>query len=148
MWSNSDRVLRVDDHDCPKHSNNDHTHVLDDRNQALPIPETRATPLGNLRTWVMAPYPYLVQVGGNGFANANVTASLDAVGIYWGSPLTVEAPSDDVEVLPILRSSELSWTDDDTTQVAFVDYVVPEETEPRLLAAALSLFAGAGGWAR
>jgi len=115
------------------------TLVLDDRNQALPIPEIRQTPLGTLRTWSLAPYPYLVQVRDEGFANRDVTASLDAVGIYWGSPLTVdEKAAEGREVVPILRSSSRSWTDDDSSRVAFVDYEVPAEgTEPRLLAVAL-----------
>lgn len=116
------------------------TLVLDDRNEALPIPETRNTALGTLRTWSMAPYPYLVHVRDEGLANRDVAATLDAVGIYWGSPLEVdEAKTPDAELIPLLRSSQLSWTDDDTTRVGYVDYVVPEEgTEPQLLAAALS----------
>lgn len=117
------------------------TLVLDDRNQALPLPEVRYTPLGAMRTWRMEPYPYLVQVRDDGFVDRNVTASLDSVGIYWGSPLQVDddAVAEGVEVLPILRSSAESWTDDDLSRVSFVDYTVPEEgTEPHLLAVALS----------
>jgi ABC-2 type transport system permease protein len=116
------------------------TLVLDDRNQALPIPQLTSTPLGTLRTWTLAPYPYLVQVREDGFVNPDITATLDSVGIYWGSPLSVdESLAEKREVLPILKSSELSWTDDDTTRVGYVDYEVPAEgTEPQLLAVALS----------
>jgi ABC-2 type transport system permease protein len=116
------------------------TMVLDDRNQALPIPEVRQTAIGQIQTWVMAPYPYLVHVQDEGFVNGDVAATLEAVGIYWGSPITVdEEATGGLEVTPILQSSELSWTSGDTSLVNFVDYVVPEEgTEPRLLAAALS----------
>ena len=114
--------------------------VLDDRNQSLPIPETRYTALGALRTWTLAPYPYLVQVRDEGFLNRDITATLDSVGIYWGSPITLaEDPPEGLEALPILQSSALSWTDDDLANVNFVDYTVPEEgTEPQLLAVALS----------
>ncbi|MCP3981249.1 MAG: hypothetical protein GY716_18265 [bacterium] len=114
--------------------------VLDDRNQPLPIPETRQTALGPIRTWSMAPYPYLLQVRDEGFANPDITSSLDAVGIYWGSPLTIdEKRLGEIEALPILKSSEVSWTSDDVSQVAFVDYDVPAEgTEPHLLAVALN----------
>ena len=117
----------------------DRTLVLDDRNQALPLPEVRYTPLGQMRTWTLAPYPYLVQVRDDGFLNRDVTASLDAVGIYWGSPITVDdEKTADLEVVPILQSSERSWTDDDVGRVAYVDYEVPAEgTEPRMLAVAL-----------
>jgi ABC-2 type transport system permease protein len=116
------------------------TLVLDDRNQALPIPEMRSTPLGNLQTWTMAPYPYLVQVRDEGFADPDITSTLDSVGVYWSSPLTVDTEkTGDLEVLPILRSSDRSWTDSNTAQAAYVDYTVPDEgTEPRLLAVALS----------
>jgi len=118
----------------------DQTLVLDDRNQPLPVPEVRSTPFGQMRTWTLAPYPYLVQVRADGFRNPEITASLDAVGIYWGSPLKIDEEAvGDLEVIPILQSSELSWTDDNLASVGLVDYRVPQEgTEPRLLAAALS----------
>jgi ABC-2 type transport system permease protein len=118
----------------------DETLVLDDRNQPLPIPELRQTPFGTLRTWTLAPYPYLVQVREDGFRNPDVTASLDAVGIYWGSPLLVdEAKAGEREVIPLLQSSPRSWTSSDTSRVGYVDYEVPSEgTEPHLLAVAQS----------
>lgn len=126
----------------------DPTLVLDDRNQALPIPEVRNTAIGQVRTISMAPYPYLVQVREDGFVNRDITSTLDTVGIYWGSPIELTEPDPELEVLPILRSSPSSWTDDDLTRVGFVDYEVPAEgTEPQLLAVALagefeSFFAG------
>jgi ABC-2 type transport system permease protein len=118
----------------------DPTLVLDDRNQPLPIPEMRSTPFGTMQTWTLAPYPYLVQVRDEGFLNREITASLDAVGIYWGSPLKVdEAATAGMEVIPILQSSPVSWTSDDLGQVAVVDYTVPSAgTEPQLLALALN----------
>ena len=114
--------------------------VLDDRNQALPVPEVRHTSLGSLRTWTMAPYPYLVQVREEGFVNQNITASLDAVGIYWGSPVVVdESPPEGLEIAAVLKSSDLSWTSDDLSLVGFVDYEVPAEgTESHTLAVAAS----------
>lgn len=116
------------------------TLVLDDRNQPLPIPQVRQTPFGMVRTWELAPYPYLVQVQDEGMADSDVTARLDAVGVYWGSPIEVdEQKAGELDVRPILRSSESSWTSDDTSQVTFVDYTVPAEgTEPQLLAVALA----------
>ncbi len=116
------------------------TLVLDDRNQPLPIPEVRSTPFGSMRTWRLAPYPYLVQVREEGFRNSEITASLDSVGVYWGSPLRIdEEAARGLQVLPILQSSSRSWTDDNLASVASVDYEVPDQsTEPHLLAAALS----------
>jgi len=88
----------------------------------------------------MAPYPYLVQVRAEGFLNREITASLDSVGIYWGSPLLIDdSVNTDLEVLPILQSSDRSWTDSDLYKVGFVEYQIPQgETEPYLLAAALN----------
>ena len=112
--------------------------VLDDRNRPLPVPEVRRTPLGNLQTWRLAPYPYLVEVAGDGLVSEEIFAGLDSVGIYWGSPVQVELPEgSDLEVQDVLRSSEDSWTSDDTTGVAYLEYEVPEETEPRVLATVL-----------
>lgn len=117
----------------------DQTLVLDDRNQPLPIPEVRDTPFGQIRTWALAPYPYLVQVRDEGFRNPEITASLDAVGIYWGSPLIIDPEKvAGLEIIPILQSSDLSWTDDGLAGVGFIDYQVPQATEPYLLAAALT----------
>lgn len=116
------------------------TLVLDDRNQPLPIPEIRRTPIGDIRTWRMAPYPYLIEVRDDGLVNREIAARLGAMGIYWGSPITVdEAKLDGIEVLEILKSSDRSWTDDNISRVGFVDYEVPAEgTEPHLLSVALS----------
>ena len=89
----------------------------------------------------LAPYPYLVHVQRRRVcATRDITAALESVGIYWGSPLQIdEEITAGLEVLPILQSSNLSWTDDDLSAVAYVDYDVPEAgTEPHLLAAALS----------
>ena len=125
------------------------TLLLDDRNQSLPIPEVRMTPLGMIRTWSMAPYPYLAEVRDDGLLHAEITSRLSAVGIYWGSPLTVDrAKAGELDVQEILRSSARSWTSDDLTRVGRVDYEVPAEgLEPRLLAVVLggrfpSYFAG------
>jgi len=112
------------------------TLLLDDHNQPLPIPEIRRTILGNIQTWVMRPYPYLVEVRDAGLKDRAVTAKLDAVGIYWGSPIDVQAPKD-VKVTPLLASSDRSWTDDDLEKVAHVEYTVPAGTKPHLIAAAL-----------
>jgi ABC-2 type transport system permease protein len=114
------------------------TLVLDDRNQPLPIPEVRQTVLGNIRTWTLKPYPYLVEVRDDGMVNQQVTARLNAVGIYWGSPVTVDLEKTaDMEVMEILRSSDRSWTSTSLLAAQEADYVVPPETEPHLLAVAL-----------
>jgi len=114
--------------------------VLDDRNQPLPVPQLRSTPFGTMRTWALAPYPYLVQVREDGFVNPEITSSLDSVGIYWGSPITIdEARAAGLKVVPILQSSPRSWTDEDPAGVTRIDYAVPAEgTGRQLLAVALS----------
>jgi len=122
--------------------------VLDDRNQPLPVPEVRQTPFGTVQTWTMAPYPYLVQVEGDGFANRNVAGTLQAMGVYWASPLRVDAEKPEgLEVVPILKTSDVAWTSADLSGVQSVDYQVPPDTTSYDLAVALdgrfrSFFAG------
>jgi ABC-2 type transport system permease protein len=133
------------------------TLVLDERNRPLPIPEVRNTALGRIREWRYEPYPYLLEVRDEGIVDRRVAAGLDAVGLYWASPVRVgagrdaageEAPNHNYEVIELLRSSPLAWTDDSTDRVSRVSYTVPDEgTEPRTLAVALrgrfeSYFAG------
>ena len=116
------------------------TLVLDDQNQTLPIPEVRQTPLGMVRTWSMAPYPYLVEVRGEGFVNRQIAGRVAAMGIYWGSPIKVEIEEgSEWSAEDVLRSSDRSWLSDDTTQVSRLDYVVPEEeAKAHTLAVSLS----------
>jgi len=116
------------------------TLVLDDRNQPLPIPEVRSTVLGNIRTWTLRPYPYLVEVRDDGLVNPQVTARLNAVGIYWGSPLVMdEEKAADFEVMDILKSSQRSWTNSNLISTGAASYEVPpeDETQPHVLALAL-----------
>jgi ABC-type uncharacterized transport system involved in gliding motility auxiliary subunit len=114
------------------------TLLLDDRNQPLPIPEIRQTPFGAIQTWVMRPYPYLVEIRDSGLKNRAVTGKLDAVRVYWGSPIEVApAAEKKLTVIPILSSSDRSWTDDDVAKAARVDYAVPPGAKSYLVAAAL-----------
>jgi ABC-2 type transport system permease protein len=124
------------------------TLLLDDRNQPLPVPEVRQTIFGAIQTWALKPYPYLVEVGDKGMKDPAITSKLDAVGIYWGSPIEVLPGTEKkVKVTPILASSDRSWTDDDPSHVGRVQYTVPDGTKPHLVAVALqgrfdSFFAG------
>lgn len=114
------------------------TLLLDDRNQPLPIPQIRNTPFGPMQTWVMRPYPYLVEVRDAGLENRTISGRLDAVGIYWGSPLSTDgAAAKKLHVIRILSSSPRSWTDDDPAKAATVNYTVPPGSQPHLVAAAL-----------
>jgi ABC-2 type transport system permease protein len=114
------------------------TLLLDDRNQPLPIPEVRQTIFGAIRTWSLRPYPYLAEVRDAGLKHHAITAKLDAVGIYWGSPIEVlPDAAKRLRVTPILESSPRSWIDDDLQHVTRLDYAVPAGAKPHLVAAAL-----------
>jgi ABC-2 type transport system permease protein len=80
-----------------------------------------------------------VEVRDDGFLEPAITTRLSGVGFYWGSPVRVSADSaKGLERIEILKSSKASWTSDDVSQVATIDYQVPAEgTEPQLLAVAL-----------
>jgi ABC-type uncharacterized transport system involved in gliding motility auxiliary subunit len=96
----------------------------------------------------MRPYPYLVEIRDSGLKNRAVTGKLEAVRVYWGSPIEVAPPVEKkLTVIPILSSSERSWTDDDVSKAGSVVYTVPPGTKPHMVAAALqgsfeSYFAG------
>ena len=114
------------------------TLLLDDRNQPLPIPEVRQTVFGAIQTWSLRPYPYLVEIRDEGMQNRTITARLDAVGIYWGSPIEVLPDAQKhVKVTPILSSSARSWTDADPEKVGHATYTVPPGSKPHLVAVAL-----------
>ena len=114
------------------------TLLLDDRNQPLPIPEVRQTVFGAIQTWSLRPYPYLVEIRDEGLQNHAITAKLDAVGIYWGSPLEVLPDAQKrLKVTPVLSSSSRSWTDADPQKVAQASYTVPLGSKPHLVAVAL-----------
>lgn len=114
------------------------TLLLDDRNQPLPIPEIRRTILGAIQTWSLKPYPYLVAVRDAGLKSPAITSKLDAVGIYWGSPIEVLPGTEKkVKVTPILASSDRSWTDDNLENVGHTNYTVPPGSKSHLVAVAL-----------
>ncbi len=119
------------------------TMVLDEQNQPMLVPDVEMTAFGARRTLRLEPYPYLVHIDRKGLVDREVAARLEAVGLYWGSPIHVDREAaGDLEVIELLRSSERSWTDADQNmpiEVIRYGYEVPEEgTESMLMGVALS----------
>ena len=88
--------------------------VLDPQSGALPIPVER--PLGNglsVREIQLVPYPYIVEVRGDGFAPGQpVTAGMSALDVPWTAAIDVDAKAvAGLRVTPLLRSSAASWVD-------------------------------------
>ncbi len=91
--------------------------VLDPRSGSLPIPVQRQIGGGlSVREIELAPYPYIVDVRGNGLDSASaITASLGEIEVPWASAVTVdEAKNKGLKVTTLLRSSKDSWLSDST----------------------------------
>lgn len=91
--------------------------VLDPRSGALPIPVER--PIGGgltVREIQLAPYPYIVDVRGDGLtATLPVTATLGQLSVPWAAPVLVDEDKNKGRTTTVLlRSSRDSWTSDST----------------------------------
>ncbi|WP_020676856.1 Gldg family protein [Geopsychrobacter electrodiphilus] len=86
--------------------------VLDSRNQPFPIPVMRNLNGLNIRELRMVPYPYFVDVRGQGLnPDLAVTKSLNRVMIDWASPIQLDtAKTAGKKVDWLLKSSADSWT--------------------------------------
>lgn len=89
--------------------------VLDRRSGALPIPVER--PIGGgltVREIQLAPYPYIVDVRGDGLArDLPAAATLAQLSVPWAAPVTVDAEKNTTrKVTTVLRSSPDSWVSD------------------------------------
>jgi ABC-2 type transport system permease protein len=91
--------------------------VLDRRSGALPIPVER--PLGGgltVREIQLAPYPYIVDVRGEGLArDLPAAAALAQLSVPWAAPVAVDAEKNKTrKVTTVLRSSPDSWVSEST----------------------------------
>ena len=88
--------------------------VLDERNQPFPLPVTRKVGDFTLHELRLIPYPYFIDVCGDGLNHAlPVTAGLNRVLMNWAAPLKwaddKQAP---YTVVPLLQSSNRAWLSD------------------------------------
>ncbi|MCX8004036.1 MAG: Gldg family protein [Burkholderiaceae bacterium] len=91
--------------------------VLDRRSGALPIPVER--PLGGgltVREIQLAPYPYIVDVRGDGLSrDLPAVAALGQLSVPWVAPVAVDAEKNKARrVTVLLRSSPDAWISDRT----------------------------------
>ena len=91
--------------------------VLDPRSGALPIPVERQLGGGmSVREIQLVPYPYIVDVRGEGLdATSPVSSSLGELQVPWSAAIEVDAAQNKArKVTPLLRSSAQSWVSDST----------------------------------
>jgi len=88
--------------------------VLDPQNEPYPVPVSRDLGGFAVQEIQMVPYPYFVDVRGDGLNQQNaITASLPQVTVRWGSPIAFTKPeTGSVTMTPLLKSSAGSWTSD------------------------------------
>jgi ABC-2 type transport system permease protein len=120
--------------------------VLDDRNVPYPLPVVRD--LGGLRlqTIEQVPYPWFLSVRGDSIDRQNsVVGSVDALELYWASPLSIDLEKvKDLRVSRLVTSSDKAWTTADLRNIEpklgsqrAKGYTVPEKTARETLAVAL-----------
>jgi ABC-2 type transport system permease protein len=121
----------------------DEAMVMDPQNLPFPIPVTRFVGGFAIQEIQALPYPYFIDVRGEGLGEHVATAGLEQVVVTWASPLTVEA-AEGVQTEVLLRSSPQSWTSDSVRiQPDFAAYpetgFAPGEADgPHTLAVALT----------
>lgn len=99
------------------------TMVLDPQNESFPVPVVRDLGGIRIREIQLLSYPFFVDVRQDGMDKENpVVAALPAVTLQWASPLTVTTPEVKEgeealkrEITTLLRSTEKSWTQSDTS---------------------------------
>ncbi len=84
--------------------------VMDPRNLPFPIPVTRFVGGFAVQEIQALPYPYFVDVRGEGLGQHVTTAGLEQVTVTWASPIAVEKDLSGIRVDTLLRSSPSSWT--------------------------------------
>lgn len=128
--------------------------VLDQQNNAFPVPTVREVSGLRFQEIRMVDYPYFINVRGAGLnADVQVTAGLPQVTVPWASAITLRDDTlIDTKVTELLHSSDHSWLGDaqSVTPTAVQvqhGYTPSGETQRRLLAVAVqgrfnSSFAG------
>lgn len=88
------------------------TLVLDPQNEPFPVHVNRRAGAFTVRELQFVPYPYFVDVRGQGLNRDNpITARLPQLTLSWASPLSL--PDEEVgatRAVPLLSSSDASWT--------------------------------------
>ena len=88
------------------------TLVLDPQNEPFPVHVNRRAGAFTVRELQFVPYPYFVDVRGQGLNRDNpITARLPQLTLSWASPLSLpEEEAGATRVIPLLSSSGASWT--------------------------------------
>ena len=88
------------------------TLVLDPQNEPFPVHVNRRAGAFTVRELQFVPYPYFVDVRGQGLNRDNpITARLPQLTLSWASPLSLpEEEAGAIRVIPLLSSSGASWT--------------------------------------
>jgi ABC-2 type transport system permease protein len=94
----------------------DKTMVLDKQNFPLPIPTRRVVAGYMVEETQLAPFPYFVDVRGDGFkGDDRITAGINQLVLTWSSPISVDKKRNEHrKVVELLCSSPESWTSTET----------------------------------
>jgi ABC-2 type transport system permease protein len=92
------------------------TMVLDSQNFPLPLPRHRMVAGFAVDETALAPYPYFVDVRGEGLdSKERIAAGISQVVMNWPSPIRVDKTKDEQRrIVELLHSSPDSWTSSET----------------------------------
>jgi ABC-2 type transport system permease protein len=93
------------------------TMVLDRQNFPVPVPTRRRVGDFAVEETALAPYPYFVNIRGDGFGSENqITSGINQMILDWTSPIAVDKQKNEhLRVVELLRSSPESWTSNETS---------------------------------
>lgn len=119
--------------------------LKDDRNTPHIIPVVRRSGIIEFVDPIYVPYPWFPLSTSDAMADHPTVNRLEGIAFYWATPLTIDAErTREMEVTPLIMSSEKSWTDPNMNVNAPPGikqgaewYTVPEETTSYPLAVSM-----------
>lgn len=109
--------------------------ILDQQNTPFPVVVNRDLGGVRIQEVELVPYPYSIDIRGDGLSTDNgIVSGIPQVTMYWSSPMVIDTQKNkDRQAVPILRSSEQSWTSDDPSLEPnfrdFPEYGFPQRSD-------------------
>lgn len=121
------------------------TMVLDSQNFPLPIPTRRSVAGFTVEETTLAPYPYFVDVRGQGLeGEGRIAAGINQVILNWPSPISVDrSKNEHRRIVELLHSSPVSWTSSESliepnyTEQPQLGFPIGKDKGKKLLAVAV-----------
>lgn len=94
--------------------------VLDPQHAALPVPITRQVGGFSFQDMRLLDYPWFADVRSEGMSSSPIFSQIPQIVVPWASPIEISAQTD-IQITPLLISSEGSWLTEDTQIMPTID---------------------------